>query len=135
MDSSSQTAERFKIRALAVADELPRVRQRVAEYAQTIGASEDVVERARLAASEALTNIIVHAYLGRDPGSMVAEAWCEADHLVIRVSDDGHGLIPRSDSPGLGVGIPIMARVTDDFRIANREAMPGTVVSLRFSLR
>jgi anti-sigma regulatory factor (Ser/Thr protein kinase) len=135
MDSSSQTAERFKIRALAVADELPRVRQRVAEYAQTIGASEDVVERARLAASEALTNIIVHAYLGRDPGSMVVEAWCEADHLVIRVSDDGHGLIPRSDSPGLGVGIPIMARVTDDFRVANREAMPGTVVSLRFSLR
>jgi len=47
----------------------------------------------------------------------------------------GRGLIPRSDSPGLGVGIPIMVRNADDFRIANREATPGTVVSLQLSLR
>lgn len=135
MDRPTATAERFSVRALAVADELPRLRHRVAEYAQTAGASDDVVERVRLAVSEALTNIVVHAYLGRDPGSMSAEAWCEANHLVIRVSDEGHGLIPRSDSPGLGMGIPIMARIADDFRIAVREATPGTVVSLRFSLQ
>ena len=135
MDSPSATAERFKAGALAVADEIPRLRQMVAEYARTTHTSEDVVERVRLAVSEALTNVVVHAYLGRDPGSMIAEAWCEANHLVIRVSDEGHGLIPRSDSPGLGMGIPIMARIADDFRIANPEATPGTVVSLRFSLQ
>lgn len=135
MTGPTRTADRFKIRAPAVADELSRLRNEVAEYAQRTGAADPVVQRVRLAVSEALTNIIVHAYLGQDPGTMIAEAWCEADHLVIRVSDEGHGLIPRADSPGLGMGIPIMARVADDFRVANREATPGTVVSLLFSLR
>ena len=135
MNSPDRTANGFNIRALAVADELPRLRHQVAEYVQRSRAPEPVVERVRLAVSEALTNIIMHAYLGRDPGSMIAEAWCAADHLVLRVSDEGPGLIPRSDSPGLGMGIPITARNADDFRIANRETTPGTVVSLRFSLR
>lgn len=131
----SGTVDRFIVRGLAVADEVPRLRHQVAEYVQRTGAPDDVLERVRLAVSEALTNIVVHAYLGRDRGSMTAEAWCEAEHLVLRVSDEGDGLIPRSDSPGLGMGIPIMARMADDFRIANRETSPGTVVSLRFSLR
>jgi serine/threonine-protein kinase RsbW len=83
--------------------------------------------------SEALTNVVLHAYLGRDPGPMVAEAWCDADHLLVRVCDEGQGLVPRVDSPGLGVGIAVMASVADDFRIGNRDGTAGTVVSLRFS--
>jgi anti-sigma regulatory factor (Ser/Thr protein kinase) len=76
----------------------------------------------------------MHAYLGRAPGTVYVMAWCEANYLVVQIWDEGHGLIQRADSPGLGVGIPIMARMADDFRIGRRDGAPGTVVSLRFSL-
>lgn len=115
-------------------DEVARLQHEVVAYIKELGAPEPVVDGVRLAVSEALTNVVLHAYLGRNPGTMIAEAWRDADHLLVRVCDEGHGLVPRADSPGLGVGIPLMASMADDFRIANRDGIPGTIVSLRFSL-
>ena len=37
--------------------------------------------------------------------------------LAVHVRDDGMGLIPRSDSPGLGLGLCLMAHETDRFEI------------------
>jgi len=119
---------------LARPDEVGRLRREIAGYVEELGAPEPVVAGVRLAVSEALTNVVMHAYLGRDPGIMIAEAWCEADHLSVRVCDEGRGLVPRVDSPGLGVGISLMASMADDFSVANRDGTPGTIVSLRFSL-
>ena len=57
-----------------------------------------------------------------------------AGQLVVRVTDAGHGLIPRPDSPGLGFGLGMMARVADELGVATRKRGPGTSVVLRFSL-
>lgn len=119
---------------LAQPDEVGRLRREVAGYVEKLGAPESVVDGVRSAVSEALANVVLHAYVGRDPGIMIAEAWCDADHLLVRVCDEGHGLVPRVDSPGLGVGISLMASMADDFSVANRDGAPGTIVSLRFSL-
>lgn len=127
--------ERFECQALAQPDEIAVLRTAVWRYAESLGASREVGDAVRLAVGEALTNIVMHAYLGREPGEMAVRAWLsEDDHLVIQVLDEGHGLVPRTDSPGLGLGLGVMAQIADDFRIANREGEPGTVVSLRFSL-
>ena len=119
---------------LALPGEVGRLRREVAGYAEELGAPEQVVDGVRVAVSEALSNAVLHAYAGRDPGIMIAEAWCDADDLLVRVCDEGHGLVPRVDSPGLGVGISLMASMADDFSVANRDGTPGTIVSLRFSL-
>jgi serine/threonine-protein kinase RsbW/stage II sporulation protein AB (anti-sigma F factor) len=119
---------------LAQPDEIGRLRREVAGYVEELGAPEPVVDNVRLAVSEALANVVLHAYVGRDPGVMIAEAWCDADHLWLRVCDEGRGLVPRVDSPGLGVGIPLMASMADDFSVASRDGTPGTIVALRFSL-
>ena len=119
---------------LARPDEVRRLRREVAGYVEVLGAPEPVLEGVRLAVSEALANVVLHAYVGRDPGIMIAEAWCDADHLLVRVCDEGRGLVPRVDSPGLGVGISLMASMSDDFNVTNRDGKPGTIVSLRFSL-
>lgn len=126
--------DRFVSCGMARPDEVARLRHAVVAYVEELGAPEPVIDGVRLTVSEALTNVVLHAYLGRDPGPMVAEAWCDADHLLVRVCDEGQGLVPRVDSPGLGVGIAVMASVADDFRIGNRDGTAGTVVSLRFSL-
>ncbi len=66
---------------------------------------------------------------------MSVEAWVDGEeHFAVLILDEGHGLIPRTDSPGLGLGLGLMAQMADDFQVGNREGTPGTCVSLRFSL-
>ena len=56
-----------------------------------------------------------------------------ANGLEIRVCDDGRGMTPRLDSPGLGVGLPIVAKISERFKV---EARPtgGTAVRMFFAV-
>ena len=127
--------DHFERHALARPDELAPLRTAIWRHALALGASAEVGAAIRLAVGEALTNVVMHAYVGTEPGTMTVEAWLDDDdHLTVRVLDEGHGLIPRPDSPGLGLGMGVMAQMADDFRVANREGTLGTTVSLRFSL-
>lgn len=125
----------FQKQALALAEQLPPMRTAVWRHAEELGATPEVGDAVRLAVGEALTNIVMHAYIGRKPGPMKVQAWLDQEeHVAVRVLDEGRGLVPRLDSPGLGLGLGVMAQMADDFRIANREDRPGTIVSMRFSL-
>lgn len=126
---------RVKRQALARAENLAPLRTAIWRHALGVGASAELAHAVRLAVGEALANVVMHAYVGRRPGKMAVEAWVDEDrHLTVRVLDEGHGLIPRLDSPGMGLGLGLMAQMADDFRVSNREGTPGTSVSLRFSL-
>jgi anti-sigma regulatory factor (Ser/Thr protein kinase) len=127
--------ERFEGQAPAHPEELAPLRTAVWRYAQALGAPREVADGVRLAVGEALTNVVMHAYVDMEPGPMIVQAWLDGDeHLTIRILDDGRGLVPRTDSPGLGLGFGVMAQVANDFRVANRDGTPGTTVSMRFSL-
>jgi serine/threonine-protein kinase RsbW/stage II sporulation protein AB (anti-sigma F factor) len=129
------TAERLDRQAVARPEEIAPLRTAVWRLALRLGASDSVGNAVRVAVSEALTNVVMHAYAGGEPGQMTVQAWLDgADHFTVRVLDEGHGLIPRADSPGLGLGLGLMAQMADDFRVANREGAPGTTVSLSFLL-
>jgi anti-sigma regulatory factor (Ser/Thr protein kinase) len=118
----------------ATAEAVGRLRRAVVDYAQSIGASEATSDAVRLAVSEALTNVVVHAYEGREPGPMILEARPNGGgNLLVFVCDEGPGPIPRLNAPGLGFGLGLMAQIADGFGIENREPR-GTIVSLRFSL-
>jgi len=128
--------ERLERHALADPQAVGELRREVAAYATQLGAGDAVREAVMLAVSEALTNVVVHAYVDRDPGPMIVEAWPDEDgHLRVLICDEGRGMVPRTDSPGLGVGLTIMAQTADEVRVANRHDAPGGIVSLRFSLR
>ena len=51
------------------------VRRGVAAFARAHGASEDALDQLSLAVSEATTNAVIHAFVGRPPGrvSVIAE--------------------------------------------------------------
>lgn len=127
-------ADRFLSWEVARPGEATRLRHEIVAYVEEVGAHEPVVERVRLALSEALTNVVVHAYLERDPGPLSAQAWCNPDHLFVRVCDERRRPLTRTDSPGLRVGIALMGSTADNVRIAGRPDALGTVVSLRFGL-
>jgi serine/threonine-protein kinase RsbW len=88
-----------------------------------------------LAVSEAVTNAVVHAYRHR-------EIPAADDHVGLRVTadscgvwiivtDDGVGMSPRDDSPGLGLGLDVIAKLTDELLIVQRDT--GTGVHMRFA--
>ncbi|MDX6664264.1 MAG: hypothetical protein QOG68_470, partial [Solirubrobacteraceae bacterium] len=47
------------------------------------------------------------------------------------VRDEGCGPTPRTDSPGLGLGLPLMARLTRELQVLDRDPT-GTLVRLTF---
>jgi len=124
------------VRYAAVASQVPAIRRAVADVACGIGADDNVLLRINLAVSEAATNAIQHAYRDRaaaDAGDVRVVVCIYDDCLVVHIHDDGMGLTPRNDSPGLGLGLCLMAHETTRFEI-RRGLHGGTEVVLHFQL-
>src|SRR3954468_3531431 len=80
------------------------IRRDVSNVAATFGADEAVLLRINLAVSEAATNAIMHAYRGRAvEGDVRVLVQHEDEFLDVCICDNGIGMSPRSDSPGLGL--------------------------------
>lgn len=116
----------------ATADAVAQARSWLADFAAAVGATDSQTDAVRLAASEAVTNSVLHAYRG-EPGPIYVSAAVVSGELWIQIADDGCGLKPRADRPGLGLGLGLIAQVSDDFTIACR-ASGGTEVRIRFHL-
>ena len=81
------------------------LRHAAAQFAEGAGFSGARLDDVRACVSEAVTNVVVHAFAGaRATGTVTVTAELDADELLLRVSDDGAGFRPRTDSPGLGLG-------------------------------
>jgi anti-sigma regulatory factor (Ser/Thr protein kinase) len=125
------------LRYPAVASQLPAIRRAVDEAARDLGAGDDVLLQISLAVSEAATNAVQHAYRDRaaaergDVRVIVREGY--GNSLVVHVHDRGIGLAPRPDSPGLGLGLCLMAHESERFEIRKSPA-GGTEVVLHFQL-
>jgi serine/threonine-protein kinase RsbW/stage II sporulation protein AB (anti-sigma F factor) len=108
------------------------MRRELAAFAQRAGMDEAGIGSVRLAVSEAATNAVVHAYR-EDDGELSVEAFIDARELVVIVRDTGLGLAPRPDSPGLGLGMPLMASVTKRFQVVS-DGRSGTEIHMAFAL-
>ena len=94
-----------------------------------------MLDAVRLAVSEAVSNVVVHSYRDspRRGEFTVAIEW-EDDHLHVTVRDHGCGMQPRTDSPGAGLGLPLIASLAETFSVV----VPpegGTELSMTFPLR
>jgi serine/threonine-protein kinase RsbW/stage II sporulation protein AB (anti-sigma F factor) len=115
---------------------VPALRTAVTEFAERCGMQGRRLHDLRLAVSEAVTNAVVHAYRDAAAGGEIALcAHVEGGRLVVRVTDAGCGLNARPDSPGAGIGLPLIASVADDVQIETVQApAAGTSVTMRFRL-
>lgn len=92
------------------------------------------VDRAavEVAVSEAVSNGVVHAYRDADAtGRILLRAHFEGRTLRVAVSDQGRGMRPRPDSPGLGLGLPLIAQLATHVDIASDR---GTTVVMHFAV-
>jgi anti-sigma regulatory factor (Ser/Thr protein kinase) len=117
----------------AVASSVAWARKVVAEFAATAGMQGERLDDVRLAVSEAATNSVAYAYDGA-PGDLHVIAAVVSGELWIVIADDGMGMRRRpSEIRGLGLGLGLMARVSDALTILTRSS-GGVEVQMRFLL-
>jgi serine/threonine-protein kinase RsbW len=97
------------------------------------GADPRALSDVLLALSEVVTNSVVHGYREQGGGEVAVEARHSSDRLMLSVADNGGGMAPRTDSPGLGLGLPLVGRIAKRVDIT-ASAGGGTRVSMCFEL-
>ena len=90
-------------------------------------------EAARLAVSEAVSNVVVHSYRDLGPGAFTISVEWNGGELKVTVRDHGCGMMPRMDSPGAGLGLPLIASLSETMTVTEPPG-GGTEVSMTFPL-
>ena len=108
------------------------VRQALAGMADALAFDATVLADMKMAVSEACTNVVVHAY-PQDEGPMAVSAFVGEGTLQVVVADEGHGMLPRPDSPGLGLGLPLIASLAETLELGSG-ADQRTEVRMTFKL-
>jgi serine/threonine-protein kinase RsbW/stage II sporulation protein AB (anti-sigma F factor) len=109
-------------------------RQAAGEFAADAGADADTLAAVRLCVSEAVSNAVQHAYREDDePGPIEIRACRPNGYLCLYVRDRGRGLSPRRDSPGMGLGLPLIAQAASKVEVREPDD-GGTEVVMRFDL-
>ncbi len=118
----------LNVKLPAEPDSVTQARRRVAEFAE--GAGLDSVD-AELAVAEAVGNAVVHAFPGGTPGIVNVRAELREEGLLVVVEDDGIGMRPNPKSVGLGLGLPLIGRLTSSYRVSGND-MGGSSIWMLF---
>jgi stage II sporulation protein AB (anti-sigma F factor) len=123
--------ERLELRLQASPAAVPGVRRAVVDFAELhgVGYGPDVA----LAVSEAITNAVLHGYRDGATGDVRVVACAEPDRLVVVVRDYGCGMSPHPDSPGLGLGLSVIGRLTTEMNIERPDNDGGTRLRMHFA--
>jgi anti-sigma regulatory factor (Ser/Thr protein kinase) len=112
----------------AVPTSVAEARRAVARFIAALDVDHDGIA---LAVSEAVSNAVLHAYRQHDePGRVELRAELVDERLRIVVRDDGMGLVPRIDSPGAGLGLPLIAQLAVHVDV---ESAAGTTILMEFA--
>ena len=116
----------------ARAENVAVVRHAFGGLGDALHVGDQTLSDIKLAVTEACTNVVVHAYPDGEGPMEVAASLLE-DRLSIVVRDEGRGIVPRTDSPGLGLGLPLIATLAESLELA-KGAGEATEVRMTFRL-
>lgn len=122
----------------ARAENIAIVRHALGGLGEVFAISEEKLSDIRLAVTEACSNVVMHAYTGYAPrrsgwGTMEIAATLTGDQLAVAVRDWGEGIKPRPDSPGLGLGLSLIAALAETVKLGHDTA-EHTEVRMTFAL-
>ncbi len=109
------------------------VRQALAGLADAMALDAAILADAKMAVTEACTNVVVHAY-GETEGELEVEMLADDDSITVVVRDRGTGIRPRAtrETQALGLGLPLIAALSDAFEVRGGPGI-GTEVRMTFS--
>jgi serine/threonine-protein kinase RsbW len=118
----------------ARAENVAVVRHVLGAFAEALHLPVDVIEDVRLAVTEACTNVVRHAYGDTEPGRLEIVIRPAGDMLDVIVSDHGRGIGPSPDTAGPGLGLPLIAALTDSLEIQHAPRT-GSRLAMSFGCR
>ena len=123
-------ASDLHIRLAADPESVPEARAQVRRWCERTGVCGRTRDDLLLAVTEAVANVVVHAYPGGRPRTCSLEMCRDAaGGVVIAISDEGVGLSGASPSSGCGLGLRIIDRLFPGSTLD--ESGTGTVVTIR----
>jgi serine/threonine-protein kinase RsbW len=117
----------------ARAENIAIVRHAFGALGEAYELDDQTLSDIRLAITEACTNVVVHAYPDGSEGPMEVQATLLGEELTVVVRDRGAGISPRADSPGLGLGLPLIASLAENVQLG-RDEEEHTEVRMTFAL-
>ena len=117
----------------ARAENVAVVRHAVGGLGDALDIDDSILADVKLAVTEACTNVVVHAYPDGE-GPLEVAAAVGDDRLSIAIRDEGRGMLPRADSPGLGLGLPLIATLAETLELGNETPEHGAEVRMTFRL-
>jgi anti-sigma regulatory factor (Ser/Thr protein kinase) len=116
----------------ARAENVAVVRHAVGGLGEVLEVDDQTLSDIKLAVTEACTNVVVHAY-AESEGPMGLRASIADRRLLLVVTDRGRGIVPRPDSPGLGLGLPLIATLAESLELGTGD-LEETEVRMTFDL-
>lgn len=107
----------MELRLDAIAENVGVLRQAAGAAAEAAGFPPARVEDVALAVGEAGANVVMHAYPDA-AGSFALLIERSPAELRIVVRDWGSGIAPRPESPGLGLGLPLIGSLADTVELS-----------------
>lgn len=112
----------------------------VSAFAARANPTMEVISDIKTAVSEAVTNVIVHAYAEGDKGEVEVSASIDGGVLTVAVTDRGKGIpninealkdffTTRADEERSGLGFTIMAGFMDSLSVSS-QSDAGTTVTM-----
>ncbi|HEV7806578.1 MAG TPA: ATP-binding protein [Solirubrobacteraceae bacterium] len=123
----------LELKLPARAENVAVVRHAFGGFAEVLRVDEQTLADIKLAVTEACTNVVIHAYEADDPGELEVDATIEDGRLMVVIRDRGRGIVPRPDSPGLGLGLPLIATLAESLELGTDDAN-WTEVRMTFRL-
>ena len=111
-------------------------RHAIGGFADVLDVPDQTLADVKLAVTEACTNCVVHAYPNGIGENAVFEVEADSgdDELLVIVRDYGRGISPNTESPGLGLGLPLIAALSRTVEFRGGSSVTGTEVIMSFGL-
>jgi len=129
-DDTPEAPLAVALRLPAKPSSLPELRGAIRGFLTGVPLDAERRHAAQLAATEAASNVVRYAYPPGEPGPIELELDYEDGSVELILRDYGKGLRPGS-SDSFGVGLGLIAALTDDFSITEGDR-GGVEVWMRF---
>ncbi len=123
----------LELKLPARAENVAVIRHAFGGFAEALSVDEQTLADIKLAVTEACTNVVIHAYEDDEDGDLEVDASIDDLRLTVVIRDNGRGIVPRPDSPGLGLGLPLIATLAETLELGKDRA-DHTEVRMTFRL-
>jgi anti-sigma regulatory factor (Ser/Thr protein kinase) len=123
----------LELKLPARAENVAVIRHAFGGFAEAVTVDEQTLADIKLAVTEACTNVVIHAYEDHEHGDLEVDASIDDGRLTVVIRDNGRGIVPRPDSPGLGLGLPLIATLAESLELG-KDPADHTEVRMTFRL-